>query len=71
MTQKQKVLAWLQNQPSVCIADLPLELGYCARNRIGDLRRDGYDIRGERCTRHSHAGPVFRYRLLGQRTMAL
>jgi Helix-turn-helix domain len=62
-TQKQRVLAWLQNQSSVCVSDLPVELGYTMRNRIHELRADGVEIIGERCTAHNHRGPILAYRL--------
>ena len=48
----------------ICLADLPLDVSYTSRNRIASLRASGLDIRGERCTVHSHDGPVFRYRLV-------
>ena len=73
MTQKERVLLHLKTQECVCVASLPMDLAYTARNRIGELRRDGIDIVGERCTRHSHKAPVYAYRLAQpvQQQMAL
>ena len=64
MTQRQQVLAALINQPSVCLADVPLELGYTLRNRISELRRDGHNIVSEPCTKHRHEGTIVRYHLI-------
>jgi len=60
LTQKQRVLRYLQ-QGSICVADVPLDLGYAMRNRIGDLRRDGFNIHSELCRVHAHSGPISRY----------
>jgi hypothetical protein len=66
VTQRQRVLAYLMYQDSVCVGDLPVELSYTLRNRVSELRRDGHQISSERCRRHDHAGPVYRYRLIRQ-----
>ena len=63
LTQKQRVLRYLQ-RGSICVADVPLDLGYAMRNRIGDLRRDGFNIHSELCRAHNHQGPISRYYLI-------
>lgn len=65
MSQKTDVLGFLRDAGTrgICIADLPLALGYSARNRIGTLRREGFDIRSELCRVHAHDGPISRYTL--------
>jgi hypothetical protein len=66
VTQREAVLKALRKHPKrgLCIADLPLELGYCARNRVSELRRDGWQIVSETCRVHKHGGPIARYRLV-------
>jgi hypothetical protein len=64
MSQKQRILDELRAHPEgVCLAMLPTDLSYTARNRIASLRREDFDIRGERCLRHAHRGLVYRYTL--------
>jgi hypothetical protein len=64
MTQKERVLLHLRTQEKVCVASVPLDLGYTLRNRVGELRREDYQIVSERCMRHHHDGPVIAYRLI-------
>lgn len=63
-SQRERVLLHLQAQSKVCVASVPLDLGYTLRNRVGELRRSGYEIVSERCLRHRHEGPVIAYRLI-------
>ena len=66
MSQKSEVLELLRygGDQGLCLAGAPVDLAYTLRNRVSELRRDGYDIRGERCTRHAHKGPILSYRLV-------
>jgi hypothetical protein len=70
-SQKTLVLAALRTAGSrgICIGDLPLNLGYSARNRIGTLRREGFDIKSELCRVHAHDGPISRYYILESRNV--
>jgi hypothetical protein len=63
----------LESEDQVCVASVPLDLGYTLRNRIHELRDDGLPIVGERCLRHAHRGPILSYRIVqpGQQAMAL
>ena len=72
-TQKQRIHDYLKLWGSLCVADLPLELSYTARNRISELRRDGVPIRTATCGWHQHEHPVARYYLEqpAQQAMAL
>lgn len=64
MSQREAVLAALRSAPDgLCLLDVPIDLGYTLRNRIGTLRQE-YEIRGERCRKHRHRGPVERYYLV-------
>jgi hypothetical protein len=63
-TQKERVLEALMDHDSICLADVDFDLSYCMRNRISELRDDGYAIEGEQCRRHAHRGPILRYRIL-------
>ena len=63
-TQKSRVLTALCDLDSLCLADVDVDLSYTLRNRISELRDDGYTIEGDRCRRHDHRGPILRYRLL-------
>lgn len=50
----------------ICISDLERidwTVVLTARNRVAELRREGFDIEGARCHRHAHRGTVFRYTL--------
>lgn len=72
MTQKERVLLYLQTMPEgVCVECVPRDLGYTLRNRIGELRRENVPIEGSRCIRHPHKAPVFSYRLVPAEQLAL
>ena len=62
-SQKSRVLVALVESgvSGICVSDLPLELGYCARNRLSEWRREGVAIHSERCRVHKHRGLVYRY----------
>lgn len=62
MTQRELVLQALRSagERGVCLADVPLDLGYTLRNRVASLRHE-YTIESERCRVHAHDGPVSRY----------
>jgi hypothetical protein len=66
MTQRALVLTelFIAGKRGVCISDLPVDLGYCARNRVSELKRSGWEITSEPCRKHSHAGHIARYTLL-------
>lgn len=61
-SRKQQLLAKLREGPA-CLDDLSPELGHTARNRVGELTRDGWSISSRRCRRHAHDGQVAEYRL--------
>jgi hypothetical protein len=64
ISQKERVLAILRFKPDgVCLAEVERDLSYTLRNRVSELRADEVPIIGERCTKHSHRGPILRYRL--------
>jgi hypothetical protein len=63
-TQKDRVLEALMDHESICLADVAFDLSYTLRNRVAELRRDGYTIEGAQCRWHDHHGPVLRYRLI-------
>jgi hypothetical protein len=71
VTQKQRIHEHLKLWGSLCVADLPLELSYTARNRISELRRDGVPIRTATCGWHRHEHPVARYYLEQPQQQAL
>jgi hypothetical protein len=62
-SQREQVLAALRTAGSrgICLADVELPISYTMRNRIGTLRREGFDIRSELCRVHAHDGPISRY----------
>ena len=60
--QQIKVLEALRRGPS-CLHEFG-SVAYVARNRVGDLRRLGWNITAVRCHRHPHRGRVAEYRLL-------
>lgn len=64
-TQKRRVLALLRmaGAAGICIANVPLDLSYTARNRISELRHEGYVIDDAVCRFHKHRGAVARYTL--------
>jgi len=66
MTQRERVLAILRaaGPRGVCLADVPGDLSYVLRNRVGDCSKLGYTITSQRCRFHRHRGLVSRYRLL-------
>jgi hypothetical protein len=68
LSQKERVRIALTmaGAGGICISDLPLELSYAARNRIGELRREGYAINSSTCHRHKHRSAVARYVLVGR-----
>ena len=64
MTQKQIVLDMLRQRGSLCLAEVPVNIGYAMRNRIGDLRKDGIPIESAPCRIHAHRShSIVRYRL--------
>lgn len=49
MTQRETILALLRSHKWVTLAAMfDAGCGYCGRNRIGELRKEGFDIRFER-----------------------
>jgi hypothetical protein len=64
MTQKQRVLLYLKTQGSVCVGNVPLDVGYTLRNRVGELIREGHRIEKQRCPWHQHRAPVMAYTLI-------
>ena len=68
MSQRSTVLEALREagERGICLADVPIDVGYAMRNRIGDLRAAGMLIRGERCRIHAHRGQIERYFLVTQ-----
>ena len=73
MSQKEIILGELKHH-SLCVSDLPDHLSYTLRNRVSELRRDGVDIRSERCRVHRHRAAVVRYALVSkpvQETLAI
>lgn len=71
-SQRELVLSALRTAGSrgICLADVPLELSYTLRNRIGEIRRQGKDVRSELCRVHAHDGPIARYTLRVERASA-
>ena len=68
-TQKGRILAALKQAGprGVCLADLDALHygdGYAARNRVGDLRKEGKPIEGAPCNLHNHRGGIMRYVLV-------
>ena len=68
MTQRELILIVLRDHPEgVCIEDVGRVDPYAvltARNRISELRADGFDIRSQRCRVHAHRSTVSRYFLV-------
>ena len=66
MTQRTEVLRLLEaaGNRGVCVSDVPVAVGYCLRNRVGDLAKEGHRITSVRCTVHPHRGNVVRYFLV-------
>lgn len=64
-TQKRRVLLLLRafGERGVCLADCPGDLSYTMRNRISELRADGFTIAGAVCRTHRHPSAVQRYTL--------
>lgn len=63
-TQKVQILnALRETRGGVCLADLPTHLNYTLRNRISELRSEGWMIESLPCKIHRHASSVRRYRL--------
>lgn len=48
----------------LCVADVPIDVGYTLRNRLSELRAGGHHIEARPCRAHRHRGGVLRYRLL-------
>lgn len=67
-TQKKRVLALLviAGADGACISNAPHDLAYTFRNRVAELRADGYTIDGARCNAHNHRSGVLRYVLRGR-----
>lgn len=66
-TQKGRILAVLSDGRWHGLPDFGRD-AYTARNRIGDLKRDGYEIE----PRRAHGHPWHEYRLMrGQASLAL
>lgn len=65
-TQKRRILALLRmaGPAGVCISNVPTELAYTARNRVSELRREGFEIEGSPCRVHNHHSAVSRYVLV-------
>lgn len=64
MTQKDRVLHFLRMFPEgICVTMLPTDLSYTARNRVCELRHDGFKIESKPCKQHAHQGSVVRWRL--------
>lgn len=69
-SQKLRILTLLRAaaERGICISNVPLDLSYTARNRIGDLRKEGYVIESAPCRVHHHRAAVARYFLMEEST---
>ena len=67
-TQKRRVLALLRmgGEAGICINNVPMDLAYTYRNRVSELRADGYAIESATCRVHNHKAAVARYVLRGE-----
>lgn len=62
ISQKSLVLSALREagERGICVSDVPRDLSYTLRNRVGELRRE-FTIESDRCRVHRHRSTVSRY----------
>lgn len=61
-SQRDRVIAMLADNEVVCATEFWREYMPAARNRISELRKEGWDIRTEQCKTHGHEDPQVQYR---------
>lgn len=68
MNQKAKVLRTLKLHDQVCASVFYQNYMPTARNRIAELRAEGYQIESRRCENpaHHHGGGLVEYHLAGE-----
>lgn len=64
-TQKERMLGLLKSKPWVCSSEFYAQFIADPRRRLCDLKEDGHELEGRRCTQHSyHTGVTKEWRLL-------